>query len=219
MIILSILIPTTPDREPMFTPLYNEVMKQISYINTFHPSLGRIQVLVDDSKRFLDGGLSIGKKRESLVKRAEGKYLCFLDSDDCIAPNYVETLVRLCQRDTDVCTFRNISRTETFWFLVDMGFHYPNDQANPNFTVRRRPWHICPVRSSFAKLHSFPDTNYSEDFEWMHKVLTLCTTEAKSEAILHEYRHGKHSEADKITADKLIEGINIAQFDHHAQPK
>lgn len=167
-------------------------------MQTVHPSLGNIQVLVDDSKRFLDGGLSIGKKREALVERAEGKYLCFLDSDDWIAPNYVETLVRLCQRDADVCTFRNITKTDTFWCVVDMGFHYPNDQVNPNLTVRRRPWHICPVRSSFAKQYDFEDSNYSEDFTWMEKVLSHCTTEAKSEAIIHEYRHGKHSEADKI---------------------
>lgn len=198
MVILSILIPTTPDRHSMFVKLFDEVYRQIGYMQTVHPSLGKIEVLVDDSRRFLDGGLSIGKKREALVKRAEGKYLCFLDSDDWISPNYVETLVRLCQRDADVCTFRNISRMENYWCLVDMGLHYPNDQASPMITVRRNPWHICPVRSSFAKMHSFPDTNYSEDFEWMGKVLSHCTTEAKSESIIHEYRHGKHSEADKI---------------------
>lgn len=198
MIILSILIPTTPDRQDMFTALYNEVMTQITYMQTVHPSLGQIEVLFDDSKRFLDGGLSIGKKRESLVRRSEGKYLCFLDSDDWISPNYTETLVRLCQRDADVCTFRNVTKTETYWVTVDMSLHYPNDQATPMFEIRRKPFHICPVRSSFAKLHRFQDINYGEDSEWMDKVLSHCTTESKSNSIIHEYRHGKHSESDKI---------------------
>jgi hypothetical protein len=201
MIILSILIPTTPERQDMFTRLYKEVMDQVAYMDTVHPSLGKIEVIFDDSKRFLDGGLSIGKKREALVKRAEGKYLCFLDSDDWISPNYVETLVRLCQRDADVCTFRNATKTDTYWMVVDMGLHYPNDQASPMFTVRRSPWHICPVRSYFAKLHKFEDKSYGEDYDWMRKVLEHCTTEAKSEAVIHEYRHSKLvSEADKITA-------------------
>lgn len=182
----------------MFTLLYNEVMKQVAYMHTIHPTLGKIEVLIDDAPRFLDGGPSIGKKREDLLKRAEGKYLCFLDDDEAIAPNYVETLVRLCQRDADVCTFRNISRMENYWCLVDMSIYYPNDQATPQATVRRKPWHICPVRSYYAKLHSFPDSSYGEDFDWMNKVLEHCTTEAKSEAVIHEYRHGKHSEADKI---------------------
>lgn len=198
MIILSVLICTIPERVDMFTKLYNELHRQLEYMQTFHSTLGHIEILVNSDKRFLEGGPSIGKKRESLVNLAEGKYLCFLDDDEAISPNYVETLVRLCQRDADVCTFRNISRMENYWCLVDMGLHYPNDQASPMITVRRKPWHICPVRSSFAKLHPFPDTNYSEDFEWMEKVLAHCTTEAKSESIIHEYRHGKHSESDKI---------------------
>ena len=203
-IILSILIPTIPQRGNMFTELFNKVHRQIEYMNTFHSTLGKIEVLIDDSPRFLEGGLSIGKKREALVKRAEGKYLCFLDDDEDIANNYVETLVRLCQRDADVCTFRNISRMESYWCLVDMGLHYPNDQASPQITVRRKPWHICPVRSYFAKLHKFNDSNYGEDFDWMSKVLEHCTTEAKSEAVIHEYRHGKHSESDKITAHGIL---------------
>ncbi len=184
----------------MFTALYNEVMKQIAYMDTVHPSLGRIEVIIDDAPKFLEGGPSIGKKREALVKRAEGKYLCFLDDDESIAPNYVETLVRLCQRDADVCTFRNVTITETYWCVVDMGLKYPNDQASPDFIVRRKPWHINPVRSYFAKLHAFEDSNYGEDFTWMDKVLAHCTTEAKSESVIHKYNHGKHSEADKIYA-------------------
>lgn len=202
MIILSILIPTIKERDTMFALLYNEVRKQIAYMHITHPSLGNIEVLIDDSPRFLDGGPSIGKKREALVKRAEGKYLCFLDDDESIAPNYVETLVRLCQHDRDVCTFRNISKMDNFWMVVEMGIHYPNDQASSMFMIRRKPWHICPVRSLFAKLHTFEDSNYGEDFTWMDKVLAHCTSEAKSESVIHQYNHGKHSEADKIIANE-----------------
>lgn len=199
MIILSLLIPTTPDREPMFTPLYNEVIKQIAYMATVHPTLGRVEVLVDDSKRFLEGGLSIGKKREALVKRAEGKYLCFLDSDDWIAPNYVETLVRLAQGNCDVLSFRNVSKMDNFWMIVDMSLrHMENMQASPYYIVYRKPFHICPVKSCFAKQHDFEDINNEEDWRWMEQVLEHCLTEAKSDSIIHEYRHGKHSEADKI---------------------
>lgn len=195
---LSILIPTTPDRAEMFLKLLFELEIQLGSLRLSHPSLGTVEVIHDDSKKFLEGGLSIGKKRESLVQRATGKYLCFVDSDDWIAPNYIETLLRQCQFNADVVTFRNITKTENYWCLVDMGLHYTNDGASPNFIVRRKPFHICPVRSEFAKLYGFEDSNYGEDFTWMEKVLRHCTTEAKTEQILHEYRHGSHSEADKI---------------------
>lgn len=204
MIVLSILIATTPDRNEMFTRLYNELHRQLEFMQSFHTSLGEIEIIVDDSKRFLDGGLSIGKKREALLMRSKGKYSCWLDSDDWISPMYLETLVRLCQHDRDVCTFRNMTKLEAYWMVVDMSIHYPNDQPNPNYTVRRKPWIVCPIRTEFAKLFKFPDSNYSEDSEWLDKVLTRCTTEAKTEQILHEYRHGKHSEADKITQHEKL---------------
>jgi len=200
MIILSILIPTIPERSEMCVKLYNEVHRQITYMDKVHPTLGKIEVLIDETKKFLDGGLSIGKKRESLVKRAEGKYLCFLDDDESIAPNYVETLVRLCQFNADVCTFRNISKFDTYWSIVDMSLYFQNDDATPRFIVRRKPWHICPVRSIYAKIHNFEDSNYGEDFNWMAKVLEHCTTEEKTQSVIHQYNHSsKTSEADRIT--------------------
>lgn len=199
MVILSILMPTTPERSEMFSKLYNQVKFQVTSLQNVHPSLGTVEILVDDSKRFLDGGLSVGKKRESLVQRAEGKYLCFLDSDESISPDYVETLVRLCNKDQDICTFQAMVKLSDFWALVDMRLTYKvNDQITPEHSVRRPPWHICPVRSIFAKLHKFNDKNNAEDFEWMEKVLANCTTEAHSERIIFSYNHGEHSEVDKI---------------------
>lgn len=192
-------MPTTPERNEMFTKLFNEVHRQLEFLQTFHPSLGRVEVLVDDSPRFLDGGLSVGKKREALVKRAEGKYLCFLDSDESISPDYLETLLRLCIKDQDVCTFRAMVKMSNFWALVDMRFVYKvNDQISPDYTVRRSAWHICPVKSVYAKMFPFNDKNNAEDYEWMEKVLSCCVSEAHTDRIIFQYNHGEHSEVDKI---------------------
>lgn len=198
MIVLSILIPTIIDRVQMFTALFNELHRQIEYMNTFHPTLGEIEILVDDSPKFLNGGLSIGKKRDALVKRAEGKYTVFIDDDEWPAPNYVESIVRLCHQDKDIITFCNISKMDNFWMVVQMSIHNDNEQARPGL-IFRKPFHICPIRKTISEQFDFSDTNYGEDAEWMDRVLTAVTTEEHSEAILHEYRHGKHSEADKIT--------------------
>jgi hypothetical protein len=200
MIILSILIPSIPERHSTFIELYGKLWRQIYHVHTIHPTLGEIEYHLDDSKSFLDGGLSIGKKRESLVNKATGKYLCFLDDDEDIAPNYVETLVRLCHEDKDIVTFRNISKFDTFWMVVDMRLtHTENEQATPEKIVSRLPWHLCPVRSEYAKLYEFENINYGEDFLWMQKVLTHCKTEAHTDKILHQYNHSStKSESDKI---------------------
>jgi hypothetical protein len=172
---------------------------QINQLDTIHPTLGQVELIGDYRESFLHGGPSIGKKRESLVQRATGKYLCFLDDDEDIAPNYVETLVRLCQLDADVITFRSFAKTDFYWSVIDMRLGNPNEEATPDRIVKRNAWHICPVKSEYAKLYPFEDTNYSEDWNWMEKVLTHCETEAHTDQILHQYNHSsKTSEADKI---------------------
>lgn len=201
IIMLSVLIPSIPARKDMLNLLWDDLWKQNNELNWDHPMLGLVEFLIDDDRRFLDGGLSIGKKRQKLVEMASGKYLCFLDDDESIAPNYLETLVRLCNEDNDVCTFRNITKLDTFWTVVDMSLsHTENEQVTPDSIVKRKPWHVCPVRSEFAKLYEFEDSNYGEDWQWFERVLSHCQTEAKSNAIIHQYNHSKiNSEADKIT--------------------
>lgn len=195
---VSLLMATTPEREQMFGLLLNEVFKQVTYCKSIHPTLGNVEIVIDDSKRFLDGGLSIGFKRDALLRRAEGKYVCYLDSDEHISPDYVETLLRLSCEDKDVCTFRSLAKLANNWALVDMSMKNENEQINPFGITRRKPWHVCPVRREFAQLYNFDDKSYGEDWDWFEQVLKHCETEAHVDKIIHGYNHGAHSEADKI---------------------
>lgn len=195
MILLSVLIPTIPERAAIFYRLHAELKAQREKLENKRA----VEILFDNSKRFLDGGLSIGKKRDALVKRAEGRHLCFLDDDESISPDYLETLVKMCAADQDVITFRAMVKLRQFWALVDMRLTYQvNDQISPEYTVRRPPWHMCPVRSVFAKMVEFKDLNNAEDFDWMQRVLKFCTTELHTDRILYQYNHSENSEADKI---------------------
>lgn len=199
MILLSILIATIPERHERFTKLYNELMRQKAMFDTFHDTLGEIEIVVNSGKKFLHGGLSIGKKREALVQEASGTYLCFLDDDDTVSPNYIEALMRMCAKGHDICTFRAIIKMATFWTILEMKLDYTeNEQITPVKTVTRPPWHICPVKSVYAKLFQFPDLNNAEDFVWVEKVLSCCKTETHTDEVLFQYNHKFESEADKI---------------------
>lgn len=200
--VLSILIPSIPERIEKFTGLKREIMTQINYIYEVHPALGSVQVVTNLSKSFKDGGPSIGRKRQTLIERASGKYLCFLDDDESVAPNYVETILRLIyDDDPDVVCFRSIAKMDNFWTIIDMSLkNKENEQATPDNIVNRLPWHICPVRSEFAKKEIFNDSNYGEDWQWFERVLKLCKMEVKSNAVIHQYNHSnKHSMADNVT--------------------
>ncbi len=200
MTILSILIPSIPERHEKLDRLMNELIKQRSFIHE-NWLLGEIEIIIDDSPKFLEGGLSIGKKRENLVKMASGRYLCFLDDDEEISGNYLQTLVRLTESKADVLTFRSLANLDDYWCIVDMSlYNKGNEETSHDKICYRLPWHVCPVKSHLAKVHSFEDINYAEDWKWFEKVLKGCTSEAHTNAVIHMYKHrALVSEADKIT--------------------
>lgn len=50
-----------------------------------------------------NGGAS--SARNEGIKEAEGKYICFVDSDDMIADSYVASIKKLCNKDFDIYEF------------------------------------------------------------------------------------------------------------------
>lgn len=190
--ILSILIPSIPKRNKRLKSLKRVLSKQIK-----GELKSQVEIIVDDSESVLNGGISIGKKRELLVKKAQGEYCCFLDDDDEISPDYISVLLSLCEQKQHICTFRSFAKLEGYWCLIDMNLdNKENEQAFPGI-VKRTPWHICPVWTEFAKNYLFQDSNYGEDWEWFQQVLKHCETQANSPAIIHQYNHTKKSEADR----------------------
>lgn len=199
--ILSILIPVLPKRYAVFMRLLQELQRQVTYMHSTHPSLGLIEILFDDSAAFMDGGMSIGSKRNVLRQKAIGKYLCFCDDDDNVAPNYVETLVRLAQSDADILTFRCLFKNDAYWAMLNMSLeNKANEETNPDSLVQRTPWHVCPVKTVIAQKENFDDAlNHNEDFTWMGKILQYVNTESHTDKILTQYNHSESgSEADKI---------------------
>lgn len=183
--ILSILIPSVPERKEKLIALVSKLKEQIT-------TQEEVEILYDDSKKFTEGGLSVGRKRNSLVQSANGKYLCFLDDDDSMSPNYIQALLAMCRKGKDVCTFRSMYKCDYYWALVDMDMeNIENEQANPLVIIKRRAWHLCPVLSTLAKQHEFKDINDAEDWEWMERVLQNVVTHCHTDEILHQYNHSK----------------------------
>lgn len=196
---LSILIPSIHSRSKMASKLVDELTRQKNYCHDIHPTLGAVEIVLLTTKEFLKGGLSIGAKRGKLLDMAKGDYVCFLDDDEWVSPDYVETLLRMVYFNPDVATFRSIAMLANNWALIDMSLANPNEQINPDTITRRKPWHVCPVKAELAKMVDFTESNYGEDWVWFEQVLEFCNTQQHTDKVIHNYRHGAHSEADKIT--------------------
>jgi glycosyltransferase involved in cell wall biosynthesis len=185
---LSIVMLSIPERKVAFKHLRSKVQKQIDYCNRSHKTLGGAEIVSVVTPKHSDGGGSIGSKRQLGLLASRGEYVCWLDDDDDISPDYVETLLRLCNKGADVCTFNNISKFETYWMVVKMDFKTKHDQQAKPGIINRRPWHLCPFRRALLQGIQFPDANWDEDTGFIGQALKKCKTHVHTDAILHEYR-------------------------------
>lgn len=185
--ILSIVMITVPERIKEYSALRKKVEKQVDYCNETHPTLGGVEIVDIISKKFVNGGPPIGEKRTDGLQIAQGKYVCWLDDDDDIAPNYVETLLRLAMADADVLTFNSLTVFNDYWAVVQMNLDFTKDEQMFPGIVHRRPYHVCAWKREKVKDLVFPSTNVDEDTSFVKDALLYCKTQSKTEAILHKY--------------------------------
>jgi hypothetical protein len=84
--ILSILIPTVPQRTNLFLELHSEINKQLELSNSFN----LVEVISDDAPK---GTKTTGQKRNDLLNAAQGEYVWFIDDDDMIMPNAIYNII------------------------------------------------------------------------------------------------------------------------------
>lgn len=188
ILVLSIVMITVPERKKQFSRLLNKLKRQIRNCKKVHPTLGKVEIVEVNTPKFIDGGDSIGKKRQAGLIQSKGKYVCWLDDDDDISPDYVETLLRMAyMSDFDVITFNSLVTFDNFWALVQMNLNFQIDEQMSPGIVHRRPYHVCPFKRDLLQGLTFPDANWDEDTAFLTQVLPKCKTQNKTEAILHNY--------------------------------
>ncbi|MCJ7992656.1 glycosyltransferase [Priestia sp. OVS21] len=92
---LSVLIPSTPERLTHLARMISELERQSAQLPV------EILAMIDNKKR------TIGAKRNILIEQAQGKYVSFVDDDDRIEPDYIQTLVETINQNpnADCITF------------------------------------------------------------------------------------------------------------------
>lgn len=187
--ILSILTPSVPERmDSHLKPLLEKLKKQIENKNVEHV------VLLDNKKR------TIGMKREALVEIAKGKYISFVDDDDDISEDYVDSIVEAAKTDSDVITFKqkclvNDNQPSIIHFSLN---NKTNQEYYPGGLINRMPFHVCAWKSSIGKKYKFTDKNYSEDWYWAQQLIKEAKTEFHIDKVLHTYVYN-----DKITTTPI----------------
>lgn len=178
--LLSILIPSIPERNIQAMQLFNRIEKIMQGYDV------EILILTDNLKN------SIGQKREKLKNTASGKYFAFVDDDDDISFCYYLIADVILSSEPDVICFNSLASVNGEKSVVVFGRGFTNEQFSPNKTIYRKPFHVCAWKTELVKDIEFPDSNYGEDWHWSERALERVKTEHYIDAVLHYYCFDKN---------------------------
>ncbi|EQD31461.1 Glycosyl transferase, family 2 domain protein, partial [mine drainage metagenome] len=153
---LSILVASVPERIELLAPLVAELHRQISDASV------ELLVLIDNKRR------TTGVKRNALIEQAHGDFVVFVDDDDWIEPDYVDTLRATIAAAPDAdCIVFDVAFYIDGQFIktTRSGIEYSWDEDREHFYRRPNPVSGCYARRISSR-HKFLDSSYGEDTEW-----------------------------------------------------
>lgn len=152
--LLSVLVLTVPERPD--PPVIRHLCEQATALPV------EILWLGDNRRR------SIGAKRQAMLDFARGDYVSFIDDDDDVAADFVESILEAAASEPSVITFdAEIRRDGKPICLVRHRAGWENEAYSPDKTeIRRAAWHTHAWRQSIALSRAFSDSSWSEDWEW-----------------------------------------------------
>lgn len=174
---LSILICTLHERRQFLINLYNTLEPQVIDLFT------EIEILTCD----WDRPASIGSKRNHLLDRAKGEYVCFVDDDDRVSDNYIRLLFEGINKGVDCCSLKGvITENGKNPLIFEHSLKYEEYKTNGDIfeetltgnhlvyrsevKYERYPNHLNCIKASIAKQFRFPETNHGEDTDWATQI-------------------------------------------------
>lgn len=186
---LSILIPTVPSRIDNFFPAI------IKHVNSQIDKLNRVDIeligLLDNKRR------KVGEKRNNLLNLAKGQYVVFIDDDDRVSDDYVESIMKvLDDGDCDCIVFDSICNIDgKFTYYCKYGIEYDYTKQGKDWFGK--PAHTMVYSSIIAKKYTFPCEQYGEDKAWVKKACLEIKIQKRINKVLYFYDFSyKTSETD-----------------------
>jgi hypothetical protein len=156
--LFAILIPTTPDRQPLLDRLLKELNKQRAGHNCI--------IIINNTERHDKGGPTTGQKRNELLDEARkqgASHIAFFDSDDLPGPNYIERNMEAVNGDYDCAElygqyYENNKQLNPFHHSIVHDHWYQDDKF-----YYRNPNHLNCIKLDILKDIRFQDKTVGED--------------------------------------------------------
>jgi glycosyltransferase involved in cell wall biosynthesis len=163
--ILSILICAVEieERQIKLKKLVSELHRQIS--KNYAEEIVEILIDADNMTK------SVGQKRNDLISKAKGHFVCFIDDDDFITENYLSIILHHLNIGIDILLI-GISHIENGINKTKILPSLFIDNLTTNEVVfKTNHFHLCPHKKSIAELISFDCVNFAEDMIYSQKMV------------------------------------------------
>ncbi len=181
-ILLSVLIPSLPERIAKLSGLINCLEGQSD------PRM-EVVVLTDNRKR------QLGAKRNLMTGMAQGAYVCHIDDDEMLSPDFFSVLAPELTHGVDLVAYDagvSLNGSPEFRVRTVLGAaceqpsHLPGGRYSD---IVRPPWHWCAWRTDFARRFKFPEHyDGAEDWFFLRQALPEVKTHRKIDRVLFHHR-------------------------------
>jgi glycosyltransferase involved in cell wall biosynthesis len=158
------------ERKELFTFIHAKIYDQM--LNFFN----REGVYIEFIYEIDNGEMTIGEKRNKLLLRAQGEYVCFVDDDDNVADDYIESIMNALETKPDCVGIEGILKCQAgdliFRHSIQFQCWYTGSDA-----FYRTPNHLNPVKRKIALNVCFPSKNFGEDQHYSDGIKRQLKTE------------------------------------------
>lgn len=160
---LSILICSVDNsgRDENLKNLIHELNNQI--FNNYADNI--VELIIEKD----DGTMSVGKKRNLLIEKAKGEYVCFIDDDDYISPNYLNLILQNLNKDIMMIRINHI-KDGIKVKPIQISPYIDNLETN-EVIFRANHFHLCPHKRSKALQVRFKEINFAEDLDYSQRLI------------------------------------------------
>lgn len=131
--------------------------------------------------------MPLGVKMNALMSLASGEYVTFVDDDDMVSDDYIESLLAEMETHPDVITFKVMRYVNG---VEDLPVYYHKEFGeNKNEPDRylRIPNHIMCFRRELAQKVKFKENNFGIDTIFAEEILPMIETERSIDKFLYHY--------------------------------
>ena len=176
---LSILIPTLPERGHHLQNIQRLLCPQLT---------DEVEIIYDDRPR----AIATGIKRNDMIARASGEWVCSVDDDDEVSSTYVADILEALKSNPDCVTFEGWMTTNGgayVQWIIKLGEKY-EARTDPDGVTRyyRFPNHLVPIRKSIAERVKFPPIWQGEDYQWAVQIQQFLKTSVHIPKLRYHYK-------------------------------